>query len=567
MSSPTTLTVAASHSLDMRDKLRRLFASVASPRETSSWSQLHAVPPMQAVTKRAASHLICSGDRHKRCGFSDLYAVQFSISRDIFELLDAEHTKLSVARQKLHSEDMFMKAWRYKRDAKAFHKAVQVRVDGCAMLATRTPRVTGSAQGYAPPAINLSPPSPSIHPTYISCDASASEADDSFNLHTPTDSEFSHDGLEDRKFLEDCYPVLKARQSLDFSPSLDVIVEKPSPELDHHDFHVQRIPLSEIEEHCGEEAMITIEEVISSPATRQQEPCSADVPQSPSDDELKDGDDTPSSSSGDELTAELMTAEIMVGTPATSGPASCVESKPDMCIGVDYDNPAEYIDMYLYGYGVDPREYWGVTGSLSRATLKHIADLFRDDGLLAGISILESLLRPTTMFINSGMSHEAESVISYTTELVSPSDSLVTSPGPALAGAIGEIVCAPNTDILEPHAMSAGAEDADSASILAEPYGPSRSTTVDDQLVGEAPHAHLGDQLAFMMQHLPSPVSPMALASPVTPKSSRPTVVGVASEVKQERPRLWDIRNSPQPTIIDLPTTPTSDDTTLGLAL
>lgn len=104
------------------------------------------------------------------------------------------------------------------------------------MLATRTPRVTGSAQGYDPPAINLSPPSPSIHPTYISCDASASEADDSFNLHTPTDSEFSHDGLEDRKFLEDCYPVLKARQSLDFSPSLDVIVEKPSPELDHHDF-------------------------------------------------------------------------------------------------------------------------------------------------------------------------------------------------------------------------------------------------------------------------------------------------------------------------------------------
>lgn len=53
------------------------------------------------------------------------------------------------------------------------------------------------------------------------------------------------------------------------------------------------------------------------------------------------------------MTAELMTAEIMVGTPATSGPASCVESKLDMCIGVDYDNPAEYIDMYLYGYGVD----------------------------------------------------------------------------------------------------------------------------------------------------------------------------------------------------------------------
>lgn len=104
------------------------------------------------------------------------------------------------------------------------------------MLATRALRVTGSAQDHAPPAINLTPPSPSIHPTYISCDASASDADDSFNLHTPSDSDFSHEGLEDRKLIEECYPVLKPRQSLDFSPSLDVIVEKSSPELDHHDF-------------------------------------------------------------------------------------------------------------------------------------------------------------------------------------------------------------------------------------------------------------------------------------------------------------------------------------------
>ena len=51
------------------------------------------MPPVQAVTKRAASRLIYSGDAHKRCAIADLYAAQYSISRDIFELLDAEHTQ------------------------------------------------------------------------------------------------------------------------------------------------------------------------------------------------------------------------------------------------------------------------------------------------------------------------------------------------------------------------------------------------------------------------------------------------------------------------------------------
>lgn len=162
---------------------------------------------------------------------------------------------------------------------------------------------------------------------------------------------------------------------------------------------------------------------------------------------------------------------------------------------------------------------------------------------------------------------EVDRAARYTTELVSPSDSLVTSPRPPLAGAVGEIVCAPNTEILEPHTMSDVPEDADHASVLAEPYGPSRSTTVDDQLVGEAPQAHLGDQLAFMMEHLPSPTSPLMFASPTTPKSSRLTTEDVTFKSSQGRPRLWSIRNSPQPTIIDLPTTPTSDDTEMGLAL
>ena len=56
------------------------------------------------------------------------------------------------------------------------------------------------------------------------------------------------------------------------------------------------MPLSEIEEEGGEEAIAI--EVASSPATPQQEACSADVPKSHSDDGLEDGDNTPYSSSG-----------------------------------------------------------------------------------------------------------------------------------------------------------------------------------------------------------------------------------------------------------------------------
>lgn len=110
-----------------------------------------------------------------------------------------------------------MDSWRYKRDAKSFHRTVQVRaaprrsvyralihlrhtqntVNGCAMLATRPLRTSGSASIHYYPTINVTPPSPSLHATYLSCEAS--DADDSFNLPTPTDSDFSHEGLQDGK--------------------------------------------------------------------------------------------------------------------------------------------------------------------------------------------------------------------------------------------------------------------------------------------------------------------------------------------------------------------------------
>ena len=65
------------------------------------------------------------------------------------------------------------------------------------MLATRAVHTTDRESIYNPPtvAIDITPPSPSLHATYLSCEAS--EADESFNLPTPTDSDFSHEGLKD----------------------------------------------------------------------------------------------------------------------------------------------------------------------------------------------------------------------------------------------------------------------------------------------------------------------------------------------------------------------------------
>lgn len=51
-----------------------------------------------------------------------------------------------------------------------------------------------------------------------------------------------------------------------------------------------------------------------------------------------------------------MTAEVMVGTPVTSGSASFVDDCSFEAVaytGVYYEDPAEYVDRYLHGYGVD----------------------------------------------------------------------------------------------------------------------------------------------------------------------------------------------------------------------
>lgn len=200
--------------------------------------------------------------------------------------------------------------------------------------------------------------------------------------------------------------------------------------------------------------------------------------------------------------------------------------------------------------------------------------------MIAGLDMLESLLRQYAVQLIRSRTPQApeatetndapENMTFYTTELVSPSDSLITSPRPPLAGAVGEIVCPPNSEILELREVHDDPEDTDHASITAEPYGPSRSTTVDDQLVGDAPDGHLGDQFALMMRQLPYRASTSTFGTPhSTPKTTRIAPEQLAPEIRQqqdEHPRLWNIRLSPQPTVMSLPVTPVSNDDELGLA-
>ena len=166
----------------------------------------------------------------------------------------------------------------------------------------------------------------------------------------------------------------------------------------------------------------------------------------------------------------------------------------------------------------------------------------------------------------------AEQHAFYTAELVSPSDSLVSSPRPPLAGAVGEIVCPPNSAILELREVHEDPEDIDHVSVTAEPYGSSRSTTIDDQPVGEAPDGRLGDQLAFMMQSLSRNASTSTFGHSSTPTNPQPHPEQLARKLvtrdeDSERPRLWSIRPSSQNTEMSLPVTPIGTDDGLDLTL
>ena len=101
-------------------------------------------------------------------------------------------------------------------------------------------------------------------------------------------------------------------------------------------------------------------------------------------------------------------------------------------------------------------------------------------------------------------------------------------------------------------------DDSDKSSIMAEPYGASRSNTLDckhleSELMGESPTRHLANLTDAMMQKLPDrvqAVTPVSVTGPTPPSSY--LLSAEVKELKGECPRLWKIRLSPQVKIIDL---------------
>ncbi|EKM54740.1 uncharacterized protein PHACADRAFT_258778 [Phanerochaete carnosa HHB-10118-sp] len=291
--------------------------------------------------------------------------------------------------------------------------------------------------------------------------------------------------------------------------------------------------------------------------------------------------------SEDELDKELLTAEIKVRTPSISS-ASYERSAfamqpiqlPTLPAELMYTDPHEYVDRMLDSHGEDPRRYWEVPFSrLSPPDVLHIADTLASQGIEAAIDLIEQYstwVRNWLAQQNYGNDQSSETETrSITSELVSPSDTMVEgSPRRALAGAVGDIPVplqpqilsalealsdleffalgpAMSTPKFDDTADDAEATPDDTDSVVAWPYGPSRSTTLDNPAVGVAPDGHLGDQFAAMMMQLPARVSaPQSGACTpvghdiVPPCTDRRVIEFVG--LKAEQPRLLSIRSSPR---------------------
>lgn len=197
------------------------------------------------------------------------------------------------------------------------------------------------------------------------------------------------------------------------------------------------------------------------------------------------------------------------------------------------------------------------------------------------VDFIRSRTPPHASDVPAGV--QVGTVAHFTAELVSPTDPLLVSAKPTLVGAIGDPFLPLQSDVLMLHEIQEdpessvidldmglagrleGEDDADAASIIANPYGPSRSNTLgEDALGGAAPDGHLENQFTAMMNNLVSrpPASPLASPTHTSPKLSAPPSpaawsVELAPELKQakmEGPRLWNLRLSPGTS----PTTPTA---------
>lgn len=208
---------------------------------------------------------------------------------------------------------------------------------------------------------------------------------------------------------------------------------------------------------------------------------------------------------------------------------------------------------------------------LSPPDVLHIANTLAHRGIEAAVDLIQeySDLVYDWMETQDAVQNQSpeSTAVSFTSELVSSSDPVVEdSPRRALAGAVGDVPAPLQPETLsaleifqDPETPALGleisamkyddmmqdseAKSEDTDSTLAWPYGPSRSTTLDNPVIGEAPDGHLSDQFAAMMQQLPGRVSALGSKShtPVECDIVPPCVDSQTPEFIQRRagqPRL-----------------------------
>lgn len=444
-----------------------------------------------------------------------------------------------------------MEAWRFYRDAMYFHKMVKEETGICADLGTRKARISGlpssrrhtlhgSSVSLTVPLIDIHPPSPTL---WHDEGSEHSDPDDNSVCGQPL-RHLDHffDQMDTSAASASlCVPYQEAIYRLEAAAKEPYHALQESNCTSEHDVDMD-IYTSTADPFSSTTALVSAE---SFTETYDDDPddCNDDDCHEPQ--QVNPDSDTPTDSDTDsELDRELLTAEIKIGTPTIASatyegafsPIKPIQLPALPAELVFTRDPYEYIDRTLNNHGEDPRKYWEIPFSrLAPPDVANIANTLAGHGLEAALALIEqySVLVRDWLAQQDGtqkplLEPETRSV---TSELVSPSDPVVAdSPRRALAGAVGDVraplqpgaldsldLAEPSPLVLVPRtpkfdedpAADAGmdAPSGDADSMLAWPYGPSRTTTLDNPVQGPAPTAHLGDQFTAMLAVLPERVS------------------------------------------------------------
>ncbi|GJE92785.1 hypothetical protein PsYK624_089420 [Phanerochaete sordida] len=566
----------------------------AFPRLRSALSDTHKATdnPMtpvmlhRAVFDNTKEWFVSRGEEHLRCGAWDLLEGERGgcASKEGLAALADMHKEISASRDSLIalmststrrcSPAIFMDAWRFKREAERFHRIVKEETNVCIDLGTRQSHVSGTAPpvlrcctaqddsiSSTPPLIDVRPASPI---PWQQGDSDCSDFDGSFEVNTPSTSEYGEpipatgDG-----FLQTYFSPVNSPVRLPYLDALYHLERAVKEPYDASSYGYEGSAFL-VDAMSTDDLFATSADILSenSPTVYLREN------EDDADDELLDMAPNTPTDSDDELDRELLTAEIQIATPVSSpgfdGSSFNIQpiQLPTLPAGLAFGDPHEYIDRTFDSHGADPRCYWEMPLShLAPADVAYVANTLAAEGVDAAIDLLEHFSDQVREWLalrepQPKLVAEPEA-LSVTSELVSPSDPMVAhSPRRALAGAVGDVRAPLEPETLRaldlpepsPFALSPFAPQArtpkfdeteaegdavseDSDSVMAWPYGPSRSTTLEQPAVGLAPDGHLGDQFAAMMAVLLGCVVPPAYNMPVLPDIDAQDIRDVAAGI------------------------------------